>query len=262
MGTEGTWTPAHIDQCGAIGHNLMAWADDDSRSIWFMISAKDKKNAEKFWRSLGHPLEYEGYFASVEELKTANFPIYVIEQKLGDFVMVPSESYHQVVNMLIVHETLRSWTDLLCGNRDLPQPVEYFCESFKTILGLFQGIVEDDWVDLDVVFKGKKDQWFSKPSGTADAEPVRCDFCHADIWNRRFHCPDCAEEDDAYEICMYCFAQGRGCEHRAKPLEIVESCSLNSCRLLIATAIMLWNESEKLKGCEKHVQLSDPWENG
>lgn len=65
-----------------------------------MISAKDKKNAEKLWRSLGHPLEYEGYFASVEELKTANFPIYVIEQKLGDFVMVPSESYHQVVNMV------------------------------------------------------------------------------------------------------------------------------------------------------------------
>lgn len=21
-------TPAHIDQCGAIGHNLMAWAED------------------------------------------------------------------------------------------------------------------------------------------------------------------------------------------------------------------------------------------
>lgn len=65
-----------------------------------MVSAKNKKKAEEFWRSLRQPLEYEGYFASVEELRKAEFPIFVIEQKLGDFVVVPSESYHQVVNMV------------------------------------------------------------------------------------------------------------------------------------------------------------------
>ncbi|KAF9304570.1 hypothetical protein BGZ74_001232 [Mortierella antarctica] len=302
VGSEGTWTPAHFDQCGAIGHNIMAWAEDDSRSIWFMVSAKNKKKAEEFWRSLKQPLEYEGYFASVEELRKAEFPIFVIEQKLGDFVVVPSESYHQVVNMgkatikvswnrltahclkaavnnvlpryreicrpesyrikLTIHDTLKTWTDLLLKNKDLPQPVGYFCESFKTILELFKGIVEDDWVDRDVLFRGKKNEWFPEPDVFTDVSPARCDFCQADLWNRQFHCPDCTEEDSAYDICTYCFAQGRGCEHRAKPLEIVESCSMKSCRELVSRAIKAWNESEKLKEWEKYDQMSDPWENG
>ncbi|KAG0091212.1 hypothetical protein BGZ92_001237 [Podila epicladia] len=301
VGSEGTWTPAHFDQCGAIGHNIMAWAEDDSRSIWFMVSAKDKKKAEEFWRSLKQPLEYEGYFASVEELRKAEFPIFVIEQKLGDFVVVPSESYHQVVNMgkatikvswnrltahclkaavnnvlpryreicrpesyrikLTIHDTLKTWTDLLLKNKDLPQPVGYFCESFKTILELFKGIVEDDWVDRDVLFKGKKNEWFPEPDVFTDVSPARCDFCQADLWNRQFHCPDCTEEESAYDICTYCFAQGRGCEHRAKPLEIVESCSMKSCRELVSRAIEAWNESEKLKEWEEYDQMSDPWKN-
>ncbi|KAF9328893.1 hypothetical protein BG006_008004 [Podila minutissima] len=302
VGSEGTWTPAHFDQCGAIGHNIMAWAEDDSRSIWFMVSAKNKKKAEEFWRSLKQPLEYEGYFASVEELRKAEFPIFVIEQKLGDFVVVPSESYHQVVNMgkatikvswnrltahclkaavnnvlpryreicrpesyrikLTIHDTLKTWTDLLLKNKDLPQPVGYFCESFMTILELFKGIVEDDWVDRDVLFRGKKNEWFPEPDVFTDVSPARCDFCQADLWNRQFHCPDCTEEESAYDICTYCFAQGRGCEHRAKPLEIVESWSMKSCRELVSRAIKAWNESKKLKEWEKYDQISDPWENG
>ncbi|KAG0025680.1 hypothetical protein BGZ81_006982 [Podila clonocystis] len=272
VGTEGTWTPAHFDQCGAIGHNIMAWAEDDSRAIWFMVSAKDKKLAEKLWRSFNHPLEYEGYFASVEELKKATFPIYVIEQKLGDFVVVPSESYHQVVNMgkatikvswnrltahclkaavnnvlpryreisrpesyrikLTIHDTLKAWTDLLLQNKNLPQPLGYFCESFKTILELFKGIVEEDWVDKDVLFKGKRNQWFSEPVRITDVTPARCDFCQADLWNRQFHCPDCTEEESAYDI------------------------------YIVSRAIKAWNESEKLKEWGKYDQMSDPWENG
>lgn len=163
---------------------------------------------------------------------------------------------------MTIHDTLKTWTDLLLKNKDLPQPVGYFCESFKTILELFKGIVEDDWVDKDVLFRGKKNEWFPEPDVFTDVSPARCDFCQADLWNRQFHCPDCTEEDSAYDICTYCFAQGRGCEHRAKPLEIVESCSMKSCRELVSRAIKAWNESEKLKEWEKYDQMSDPWENG
>ncbi|ORZ07279.1 hypothetical protein BCR41DRAFT_326597 [Lobosporangium transversale] len=99
IGQAGTWTPCHIDQCGAIGHNIMTWADDDSSAIWFMIRAEDKEKAEELWRSFGYTMEYESYFASVEQLRQATFPIFVVEQKAGDFVMVPSLGYHQVVNL-------------------------------------------------------------------------------------------------------------------------------------------------------------------
>ncbi|KAF9278177.1 hypothetical protein BGZ68_008752, partial [Mortierella alpina] len=28
IGQAGTWTPAHVDQCASIGHNIMVWADN------------------------------------------------------------------------------------------------------------------------------------------------------------------------------------------------------------------------------------------
>lgn len=99
IGQAGTWTPAHIDQCGAIGHNIMTWADTDSSSIWFMIRSKDRKKAEELWSSFNQPLDYEGYFAGLDELQRAKFPVYVVQQKIGDFVMVPSQCVHQVINL-------------------------------------------------------------------------------------------------------------------------------------------------------------------
>jgi hypothetical protein len=64
-----------------------------------MVSAEDKDKAEALWRSCGHPLEYESYFATIPDLQRATFPIYVVEQKIGDLIMVPSLCYHQVVNL-------------------------------------------------------------------------------------------------------------------------------------------------------------------
>ncbi|KAF9354822.1 hypothetical protein BGX26_007330 [Mortierella sp. AD094] len=96
---SGTWTPAHFDHCGAIGHNIMISADKGSYAIWFVIKPEHRQEAEDLWRSFGQNLEYEDYLASVEDLQNATFPIYVVEQKIGDLVMVPSLSYHQVINL-------------------------------------------------------------------------------------------------------------------------------------------------------------------
>lgn len=35
-----------------------------------------------------------------------------------------------------------------------------------------------------------------------------CDFCHADIFYRYYHCSSCN-----YDICMACYSQGRSCTH-------------------------------------------------
>ncbi|KAG0343437.1 hypothetical protein BG004_005312 [Podila humilis] len=302
VGTNGTWTPAHFDQCGAIGHNLMAWAEDDSYSIWFMVRAKDKEKAEALWKTFGHPLEYEGYFASIEDLKQADFPIYVVEQKRGDFVIVPSQSYHQVVNMgkatikvswnrvtahclegsirtvlpryseifrpesyrmkLIVHSTLQEWEHILRENLQLPLPPPSFCDDFRTIIQLFRKIVEEDWIDLDQVQREFPTVKFIKPRRLPEAIPALCDFCNADLWNRQFQCPECGEEDEGYDICTFCYIQGRGCEHRATSLEMVESFSIGSCRRLFSDAVRAWNESEILIGEAKYSPMNDPWMDG
>ncbi|KAF9344237.1 hypothetical protein BGX26_004620 [Mortierella sp. AD094] len=99
VGSHGTWTPAHIDHCGTIGHNIMTWADKGSSSIWFMIAAKDRTKAEALFQSLGQEIELENYFLSVDELARADFPIYVTEQTTGDLIMIPSLGYHQVANL-------------------------------------------------------------------------------------------------------------------------------------------------------------------
>lgn len=72
----------------------------DSSSIWFMIRSKDKKKAEELWSSFNQPLDYEGYFAGLDELQQAKFAVYVVQQRIGDFVMVPSQCVHQVINLV------------------------------------------------------------------------------------------------------------------------------------------------------------------
>ncbi|KAI1314865.1 hypothetical protein EDD11_001641 [Mortierella claussenii] len=298
IGQAGTWTPAHIDQCGAIGHNIMAWADQDSSSIWFMVRAKDKEKAEALWRSFGQPLEYEGYFASVDQLRQAKFPIYVVEQKIGDFIMVPSLSYHQVVNLgkatikvswnrltahclkaavnivlpriarpegyrirTIIKSALVAWTKLLCSqDNHLPLPKEQFCESYKDILTLFQTIVEEEWVDFDLLkSKNKHLKLFTKPKRLGNTLPAVCDFCSTDLWNRQFHCMICAADGDNYDLCTRCYSLGRGCAHRAMSMEFVEQFSMKSCRHLYTKAIRAWNNSRVLTECKGYETLKDGW---
>ncbi|KAF9437043.1 hypothetical protein BGZ76_002164 [Entomortierella beljakovae] len=301
IGQAGTWTPAHIDQCGAIGHNIMAWADDDSSSIWFMIRAEDKAKAEELWKSFGHPLEYEGFFASVDQLRQAKFPIYVVNQMIGDFVMVPSLGYHQVINLgkatikvswnrltahclkaavnvvlpryreiarpeayrikTIIRSALEAWTKLLKSQSNIvPISKESFCQSFKDILQLFKSIVEEEWIDLDVL--NLEIPSFSKPKRLENAAPAVCDFCSSDLWNREFHCLKCPENNDNYDICLRCFALGRGCMHRATSMEFVETFSMKSCQRLYSEAILAWNNSEVLSGCKGYEPIANDWING
>ncbi|KAI7816844.1 hypothetical protein BC939DRAFT_30074 [Gamsiella multidivaricata] len=298
IGQAGTWTPAHIDQCGAIGHNIMAWADDDSSSIWFMIKAEDKDKAEALWRSFGHPLEFEGYFAAVEEMQKADFPIYVVEQKIGDFVMVPSLSYHQVVNLgkatikvswnrltahclkaavnvvlpryraiarpegyrinMIIKSALEAWKNLLGSQSgNLPLPREHFCQSYRDILMLFRTIVEEEWVDMDIL--RDKDRVFDRPRRLKSVMPAVCDFCSSDVWNRQFRCHKCHHYGDDYDVCARCFSLGRGCKHRATSIEFVETFSMRSLRELYSSAVRAWNESKVLTGCQEYSPIVDDW---
>jgi hypothetical protein len=69
-------------------------------SVWFIVSNKDMDKFEELCRSLGREPQYENSFLSVDDMSRANFPIYVAEQKTGDLVLIPSLSYHQVVNLV------------------------------------------------------------------------------------------------------------------------------------------------------------------
>ena len=109
IGHEGTYTPAHREMCASLGQNIMVEASgqvgDDGKptrpgsSIWFMTETKDRHLVSEYWlSSLGHDVEVEAHFASIDAWLKAPFKVWVVEQKVGDFVLIPPLAPHQVWN--------------------------------------------------------------------------------------------------------------------------------------------------------------------
>lgn len=105
IGHEGTYTPAHREMCGSLGQNIMVEAssnengEEEGSSIWFMTETKDRQVVREYFLSmLGHDVEIEKHFAQVNAWKRATFPVYIVEQKPGDFILIPPLAPHQVWN--------------------------------------------------------------------------------------------------------------------------------------------------------------------
>ncbi len=105
IGHEGTYTPAHREMCASLGQNIMVEASGDENgekpgsSIWFMTESKDREVVREYFLSmLGHDIEIEKHFAQINAWKKATFPVYVVEQKVGDFILIPPLAPHQVWN--------------------------------------------------------------------------------------------------------------------------------------------------------------------
>lgn len=109
IGHEGTYTPCHQEMCASLGHNIMVEASDGSveygmhtkpgSSIWFMTETRDRHAVSEYWSStLGHNIDIEDHFAQINAWKAAPFKTYVVEQKPGDFILIPPLAAHQVWN--------------------------------------------------------------------------------------------------------------------------------------------------------------------
>jgi len=109
IGHEGTYTPAHREMCASLGQNIMVEASGTKErdgkpckpgsSIWFMTETKDRHLVSEYWLSiLGHDIEVEAHFAQINAWKAAPFTTYVVEQKVGDFLLIPPLAPHQVWN--------------------------------------------------------------------------------------------------------------------------------------------------------------------
>jgi len=109
IGHEGTYTPAHREMCASLGQNIMVEASGTTErdgmpckpgsSIWFMTETKDRHLVSEYWLSiLGHNIEVEAHFAQINAWKAAPFTTYIVEQKVGDFLLIPPLAPHQVWN--------------------------------------------------------------------------------------------------------------------------------------------------------------------
>ncbi|RDW62689.1 hypothetical protein BP5796_10991 [Coleophoma crateriformis] len=105
VGHEGTYTPAHREMCASLGHNIMVETSTDHRgekagsSIWFMTETKEREVVSEYFLSmLGHDIEVEKHFAQINAWKKAPFNVWVVEQKVGDLILIPPLAPHQVWN--------------------------------------------------------------------------------------------------------------------------------------------------------------------
>ncbi|EXJ82029.1 hypothetical protein A1O1_08097 [Capronia coronata CBS 617.96] len=109
IGHEGTYTPAHREMCASLGQNIMVEAStgmvEDGKitkpgsSVWFMTESKEREVVSEYWLSkLGHDIELENHFAQINAWKNAPFKTYIVEQKPGDFILIPPLAPHQVWN--------------------------------------------------------------------------------------------------------------------------------------------------------------------
>ena len=98
LGIGDTFTPCHKDLCASSGQNLMCYTEGGGSSFWFITESSTAPVAARYFQELGQELDHENYIITLEELMKAPFKVFVIEQKIGDMVLVPPRSCHQVVN--------------------------------------------------------------------------------------------------------------------------------------------------------------------
>ncbi|CAL3972783.1 unnamed protein product [Diplocarpon coronariae] len=105
IGHEGTYTATHREMCATLGHNIMVNASRDGpneiegSSLWFMTETKEREVVSEYFLSmLGHDIEVEKHFAQVNAWKKAPFNVWVVEQKVGDLILIPPLAPHQVWN--------------------------------------------------------------------------------------------------------------------------------------------------------------------
>ncbi|MBE3043861.1 hypothetical protein IMZ48_15055, partial [Candidatus Bathyarchaeota archaeon] len=268
VGHEGTYTAAHREMCASLGQNIMVEAsgsengDKPGSSIWFMTETKDREVVREYFLSmLGHDIEIEKHFAQINAWKKATFPVYIVDQKPGDFILIPPLAAHQVWNRgtrtvkvawnRTTVETLEMAMDeallkarLVCRDEQYKNKAivfytlrKYAAELEKAeenddtgLLGLDAGLIRTSprtqqlAADFKRLFRTFSDILTDEMFATKEKEPeflpfdscVTCSYCRSNIFNRFLTCKQCVRpllngDEDAYDVCMECYAMGRSC---------------------------------------------------
>jgi hypothetical protein len=98
LGVGDTFTPFHKDLCASSGQNLMCYTENGGSSFWFMTKSSAAPHMAKFFHEMDQELDFETHVVTLEELRRSRLDIYIAEQQLGDLVLVPPRSCHQVIN--------------------------------------------------------------------------------------------------------------------------------------------------------------------
>ncbi|OAX78910.1 hypothetical protein ACJ72_06777 [Emergomyces africanus] len=238
IGHEGTYTPAHREMCATLGHNIMVETSTGSvedgkptkpgSSIWFMTETKDRHLVSEYWLStLGHDIEIENHFAQINAWKAAPFKTYIVEQRVGDLILVPPLAPHQVWNrgtrtMKVAWNRTTVETLEMAINEALPKArmvcrdeqyknkaiVYYTLQKYSALLydthhhGHYTHNIRQLQKDFRRLFLLYSKILISESYSRDMPEPrnveylpftsnVTCSYCRCNIFNRFLTCPSC-----------------------------------------------------------------------
>jgi hypothetical protein len=238
IGHEGTYTPAHREMCASLGHNIMVETSGDGEgekagsSVWFMTETKEREVVSEYFLSmLGHDIEVEKHFAQINAWKKAPFNVWVVEQKVGDLILIPPLAPHQVwnrgtrtmkaawnrttvdtlelalhealprarlvcreeqyKNKSIVYYTLAKYYDLL--QRDTVEPKMWKYGRIKQLLEDFKRL----FALYTEILVSEMFAVILPPEEDVEFLPydsnVTCSYCRCNIFNRFLTCKTCIE---------------------------------------------------------------------
>lgn len=245
IGHEGTYTPSHREMCASLGQNIMVetstGAVEDGKptkpgsSIWFMTESKDRHVVSEYWLSaLRHDIEVENHFAQINAWKAAPFTTYVVEQRVGDFILIPPLAPHQVWNrgtrtMKAAWNRTTVETLEMALEEALPR-ARMVCrdEQYKNKAIIYYTLIK--YSKLLTAATGLKQQKYNKPPAkvqqlqkdlrrlhalftqilVSESFPpgqeerkvefipydsnITCSYCRGNIFNRFLTCPSCVGE--------------------------------------------------------------------
>ncbi|KAJ3339906.1 hypothetical protein HDU93_007680 [Gonapodya sp. JEL0774] len=103
IGGDGSFTPGHWDLCGSLGQNIMLDADEGAYSLWTVFGTQQCQDAAKLWTDRSYNLHFDNYYLPFEDVKSTPdrsvADVFVFAQRKGDFVFLPSDAAHQVLNV-------------------------------------------------------------------------------------------------------------------------------------------------------------------
>ena len=208
---------------------------------------------------------------SPDELMQADFPIYVCEQEVGDVVVFPPATAHQVWNMGTL-STKMVWNilhplSLEAGLNYVQPPFNRLChpDVARTNLSLacaMLSLVKENGSrslppDLPLLSRlfhqMVRDESIEDVPATEitlvqipDNMIATCNFCGTAIWNRHVRCTQCGD----FDLCLLCYLSGRSCEH-VSSYSWAEIVPQETCHEVIHRA------SQILQCCSDDLRMND-----
>ena len=217
-----------------VGKALQADETADRPAICIGTDFESQKKYDSFMSARGISPHVDWVNLGADELLKADFPLYVYDQKVGDLVVFPPATAHQVWNPATLSTKL-VWNilhplSLEVGFQYVQPPFNRLChpDVARTNLSLAHamlslarddtpGILPPDLPLLSRLFRQMvhdesiEDQpatpiaWVQVPETVV----ATCNFCSTAIWNRHVRCAECVD----FDLCLACYLSGRGCEH-------------------------------------------------